>query len=529
MTAEADQFFASRAPTNVRENGRYKLPDPITGAERSWQTASNFAYPLTDQWRLNRWRMRQLLRGVAARPDLIALLAATVDPDNAKLDEVITTALEVAGTTADANMGTAVHEALRAADEGKPYPPMFEQHVTAYRAALARYRLTVHMVERLVCSPDLGAAGRFDRVFLEADGTPVTGDVKTSGRLDLGEHEHAVQFAIYQGGTHVRDEANNRWLPMSGPNGRPVRDDYAIVVHVDRESGAVAVYRADLIIGRHGANLAEQVRGWRKSGPVMLPYVPPVLADDSQGPFSAEIPGAVTDPFDTGPAVSSAPAALQTMSSTTPTLSLPGPGGTNGTRKTAAELQKMQKAQVQEYCRSQGMTSDLAHTKGILITMLGQRGLLAVPGAVTATSPMSQIMAGPPPPTEDPNDPRTMAFRTMALARINTAGSVGEMETIRKSIVKAGGDQAWTDEMTEVARARVAVLDSAKATSEALDSLALVAACDAPEQLAKLWEKVTVGGSLPGNWTPEIDQAARARLDEINNSKPAAPANPFTG
>jgi hypothetical protein len=146
---------------------------------------------------------------------------------------------------------------------------------------LSRHGLTVVLCERLVVHPELGAAGRFDRLYQEAGESFVIGDVKTSGHLEMGAHEFAVQLAVYQGASHMRRKDTDGWHEMRGSN---IRDDYAIVVHVDRETGAVSLYRVDLLIGRHGANLAEQIRGWRKSGPVLLPYVPPAQTGKWVGP-----------------------------------------------------------------------------------------------------------------------------------------------------------------------------------------------------------------------------------------------------
>lgn len=639
--SDTDAFFAGGGLVPAeRVNGRYKLSDPVTGESKSWQTASNYGFPLQDQYGLNKWRLRQLLTGVAQRPDLLALLAAMVDYDKGKLDEIAETALQVAGTSADANIGTAVHEALRAADEGKPYPPMFEPHVRAYRAELARFGLRAVLVERLVITPALGAAGRLDRGYEEADGTLVLGDIKTSGRLDLSEHEISVQLAVYQGASHVRSLDDKTWEPLPR-----MRDDYAIVVHVDRESGAVSVYRVDLTIGKNGANLAAQIRGWRKAGPVLLPYVPPVTVGPelqagrvaqygerpvwTSGPTTAaEMQEAIHrpapdyySPFNgptvTGPPEVPAPRAAPDESA--PRVSDPDPWGTaDGSRrvhegrpqvfqlgewmdltgpetaslgqvigqvtdeykaaqaalldgakalgyqpgrKTAAELKKGTKAQVQEYCRQHGVTEDLAHTKDNLVIMLGKRGLLAdggKPGAITITdqtgvsgetldpfgtrpstpgttgttrtqpSDSPGGSSGPPPPTGNPDDPRDKAFTIKVMALIKVAESVGTLQTIRNNVVKQGGDQAWTDEMTEAARVRVSVLDAgttAFPTSPTpLDRIGL---CEQPQDLAQLWEQITIGGSATERWTAEIEAAAMAKMDQLTASRPAAPANPF--
>jgi hypothetical protein len=184
--------------------------------------------------------------------------------------------------------------------------------------------------------------------------------------------------------------------------------------------------------------------------------------------------------------------------------------------KTAAEMMKSNftKAQVQQYCRDHGITDDLAHTKAKLIEKLNAKGKLAHPGAAQATAA----------PTVHPA--QTEAFRTMVLSKIGNAASAGELQTINRDVVRQGGDQAWTDAMTEAARVRVGQLDAVTPQSDG-NVLDKIRAASVPQDLAKLWEEITIGGSVPGNWTPAIDQASHARLAELNAARPPAPVNPF--
>lgn len=568
--SEADQFFAQGAPAPERVNGRYALADPVTGEARTWQTASNYAYPLIDQFGLTIWRQRQLLIGLAQRPDLMAMLAAAVEPDNGKLDEVIKTAMEVAGVTRSANMGTAVHSALEAADLGLAWPDMFNGHVAAYRQALAEQGLKVVACESKVINRSLGAAGKFDRILQEADGSYVIGDIKTAGNLDLGAHDHAVQLAVYATADYVQ-QGGNDWERMP-----PVRADYAVIVHVDRETGATAIYRVSLTVGRHGTNLAEEIRGWRKSGPVLLPYVPPAEVKSEQVTYTRApqqfeqhdvstladmqagrqvfIPGApiasdlAVTPF---PVVEPEMNGASNVASSTP-ATVPGlvaddfpsnykdalraeglePGVPALALRTAQDLlgQRVTKAHVQEYARQvdpQGVGKDLAHNKRVLVEMLGKAGKLAAPGTVSPPTTPTPAPVMPSAATD------TAAFRELTLARIRQAPTIGDLQVLNRAVVKERGDQAWTDEMTEAARLRVQALDTQ--VSQNLASMVTpaeptvldrVAACTETAQLAELWNEITIGGSVMARWTPEVDQASRMRLAELNNARPA-PANPF--
>src|SRR6187431_478606 len=428
MTTQDEQaaFFGAggtRGGDPERVNGRYKFVDPF-GNTVSAMTASNFGFPLADQYGLNKWRMRELVKGIAQRQDLIALLSVLDRDSKGKVDEIIDTALSVAGTSAAANQGTAIHEALRLADMGLPYPEMFEPFVASYRSELARFGLTVGLIEATVYNPGLNSRGDLDRTFIEADGTHVIGDIKSTGHLEDAAHEISVQLKVYQSATHYRDD-KGAWHAV--PRGKhPLRDDYAIIVHVDREHATVTLYRVDLWIGSRGANLAEQVRQWRKSGPVLLPYAPPgTPVTEANWVAQAPADGSVrtlhdgtVEIFQLGewmtvpPSTQASPAWSPTVSDAPPAPDPdvdpdngrpdPDPGPPDATLppadfsaeatglpvgcKVPATLKatdllntKVTKAQAQEYCRNHGIT-DLAHTKKVLVDMLRKRGCLLSEG-----------------------------------------------------------------------------------------------------------------------------------------------------
>jgi hypothetical protein len=540
-----DAFFASQGPRESEiVGGRYKFQDPY-GNQVTAMRASNYGYPLADQHGLNTWRMRQLLAGIRQRPDLLGLVSVLDPTDKAKADEIINTALEVAGVASSANQGTAIHEALRLFDEGKPYPEAFEPYVQSYRAELTRHGLTVGLVERDVYSPGLGARGRLDRTYIEADGTHVLGDIKTSGRLELQAHEISVQLAVYQSASHYLGDKGG-WEPI--PRGKhPLRDDYAIVVYVDREQATVSLYRVDLTIGKHGANLAAQVRGWRKAGPVLLPYVGPVGERTSEATPGApeygpqnERPLPTPSPFDgptvTGPPMDPnlSPEENEVIYGTERGSALPSAAarpvegritvptaGTSDDLKTAAELMKpgTTKAQVQQYARQHGIT-DLAHTKAKLIEKLASMGKLAPDYAAIGKQAKAEAVV-------QAHPARTEAFQQMVMSKISNAAAIGDLELIRRDVIRQGGDQAWSAQMTEGARSRVAELDALAQRSQGPTVEDKIAVCMSSQDLSELWEKVTIGGSVPGNWTPAVQAAATARLNAITAATPPAPVNPF--
>jgi hypothetical protein len=560
-----EEFFSSggtRAGDPERVNGRYKFVDPF-GNTVSAMTASNYGFPLADQYGLNKWKMRELVKGIAQRQDLIALLSVLDKDSKGKIDEIIDTALQVAGVTAEANKGTAIHEALRLADMGLPYAPMFEPFVSSYRTELQRFGLTVGLIESTVYSPGLNARGDLDRTFIEADGSHVLGDVKSTGHLEDQAHEISVQMAVYQSATHYRN-AEGAWHAI--PRGKhPLRDDYAIIVHIDREHATVTLYRLDLWIGKRGANLAEQVRQWRKAGPVLRPYAPPgtptteaqavteatgiparaiepsateapvVTATPLHGPdqtFPVAIPPWSSTVSDAPPAPEPSAAAESSQNVEYPEISGAGvPFEPDDDTALNADLEaerrakicgkpatlkvtdlvstRMTKAQVQAYAREHGLT-DLAHTKKVLADELRKRGCV-LPEGIT--------------PDAELHPTRTKQFEQMTLAKIGNVTTVGELNIIHQDVVRQGGEQAWIPAYTKASKVKVAELDAGGAQEPVY---ARIAQCQGAEDIGKLWEELTVGGKAPGNWTPAVDAAAKAHLEKVNKKAPPVTGNPFT-
>lgn len=543
-------FFDQRRSEDRIANGRYQLSDPETGERASWQRASNFGYPLSDHFGLQRWRHREILKGLAARPDLVHLLQAmhaTGEWDRGKLDEVLQTALEVAGATSEANEGTAIHDALRAADQGREYPDWAEPYVRSYRSELSRHGLSVVLRERLVLNRALGVAGRVDAIYRTADGRFVVGDVKTTTHLDLQEHEIAVQVGAYAGA---------EWL--EGDDGALHRLDAwnfdrleAVVVHVSREHATAAVYRLTLPLAQHGVNLAAQVRDWRTVRGLLLPYVRPAATvpvevaptlqsapvrteqskpDEGQRRLRVIRPAPSPNPRDPAEIASDHPGLAPVVDAPdVRAAQAPGeaagalPGlGDEGAQpdsgyplKTADELMKLDKPRLQQYGRERGVT-DLAHNRKVLVVIFIRAGIVAEPSR-----------QDPPETARDLEDPRSDQFRKAALLEVANARSVGDLGRMNRRITSAYGDAAWTDELTEAARRRVAELD---ATADARAELvSRVDSCQSQKAVSDLWEEVTVGGSAPERWTPEVQQAANDRLAAIRAALGPPASNPFAG
>src|SRR5262249_15935096 len=100
--------------------GRYLIPDPVTGEERTWTRATTWAQTVAGTFALEKWALRQTALGFARRQDLLVGVAAVHDPETKegkrKLNQFIRQAQEASATTARATIGTALHSFVEAID-----------------------------------------------------------------------------------------------------------------------------------------------------------------------------------------------------------------------------------------------------------------------------------------------------------------------------------------------------------------------------------------------------------------------------
>lgn len=607
-----DAFFSGPANTepDVR-NGRYYLTDPATGNPRSYTRASNMGHVIADQYGLSVWDRRQIVKGIASDPGVIAMLSASVDLDNARVDQVIERARLASASSTGADTGTAIHDVQLRVDRELPVPPDMESWALGYARALEQHGLTPVLREVRVINNRLGVAGRVDAIYRDSTGALVLGDTKSTGRINLAAPEFAVQLACY---------ATADWVELDGVWNRmgPIRQDYAIVLHTDRETGAIALYQVPLALGIYGVGLVEQVRAYRKMS-FLAPYVSPAstpgavevsyvaapalprdgdrrigpegtpqvyqlgewmdeppahaksFADGLQGLVNgvAEVVdryvslpshdsvsrpgGSEADQPPTGPAPDAVLAEQHANEHRPAAEQTPVPPADGPPLRTADDLMRpaVTKAELQEYCRRHGLT-DLAHTKKKLVGMLADAGKLAVAGP-TGTAPLSlpqdsaEMPAGPATADgEDPSDPHSVAYGRARVAELAACQTVSELAAVWNRVVRAGGERAWTPAMVDMSKKTAtrieasARVDTHRPPTEAPVDLTgnsrmtveYIAQCKSQKDLADLWSSVTVGGTIPDRWTPEIDEIAKQRLVEIQSAPsdhPDHPVNPFGG
>jgi hypothetical protein len=189
---------------------------------------------------------------------------------------------------------------------------------------------------------------------------------------------------------------------------------------------------------------------------------------------------------------------------------------------------KLEKAALQMMLKGLGW-SDLAHNRRWLARAIvaKEQGLAdAAVKKYAATKDDAELpvteqatMAEPAPA----GGPSTSAL----LEAIAGANGMGALRALQADVVERHGDQAWTDELAEAVRLRAQQF-AAQQHIEARGSLfAEIAGAQTQQDLKDIWERVTIGSSVPENWTEDLAQAGAARLAQIKATTPPPPANPF--
>lgn len=266
--------------------GQYVLP-PVPDAERKVKTtrATTVAHALDDGAGLDRWKTRQVVRGLVDiyREDADGLESTLdqIDLDQdardlgKELDRVVQTAQDKAGSSYGSELGTAIHAWTEAVERDgvslDQVPGQFRLYVKAYLEALEAAGISTvpGMVERIVANDEAEAAGTFDRIYQLADGTLVIGDVKTSkmSSLNYSWLGWAAQFAIYAGADRMVTRDGTGYEPMP-----EVSQQFAVVAHIPSDNpGHCELVTVDLEAGRQALNVAADVRFLRQAARGVIP------------------------------------------------------------------------------------------------------------------------------------------------------------------------------------------------------------------------------------------------------------------
>lgn len=269
--------LANRYQPKFDGYGRYKLPNPKTGKVRGWTRATTLAKTLDDTYNLDRWKRRQLMRGLVSNPAMLAQLDELVASNDAKLDSKLNDLGEEAQTAAGSaearEFGEAVHAWLEAGDHWavmpSQVPEMYQAHTTAYNERLAAHALwpVPEYTERIVMNSHAESVGTIDRIYYCADGSLVMGDVKTSKSLEYSWLTYVVQLLIYADADMMLSEDGTKWEPMP-----EIRKDFAVLMHCPSDAPEhTAAVTFDLNFGRTALDASLLVRQLRKDAPKLVP------------------------------------------------------------------------------------------------------------------------------------------------------------------------------------------------------------------------------------------------------------------
>lgn len=295
-----------------RQPDPFTAPAPASDIPESTTTVSGQPEPDRDRWgrylimgkahtrattfaklgantkAIEAWNERNVIRGLALRPDLLMLAnGLEVKRDREQLNSIAAQAKDAAGSKVAANIGTAYHAFSERLDAGlialQNVPMQYQSRVWQYSDALSRAGLTTRpeWIERTTAvradqvSAPLPVAGTLDRIFQLPDGSLVIGDLKTGSDLSYGEMEIEVQLALYAHGVNTHglfdwntktwQQVNNDRMP--GRNPAKVRTDIAIVIHLPADGDGCTLYVADIERGWRDAQRLGQLQTSLKDKP----------------------------------------------------------------------------------------------------------------------------------------------------------------------------------------------------------------------------------------------------------------------
>lgn len=244
--------------------GRY-LITPLSGGEPVAHTrCTDVAKVLDDTFNLELWKQRHLAKGLASRPDLVALAQAVPLSEKKQFNRLCKDAINASAASSRANIGTALHAFTEQVDRGESpvIPDNWMADVRAYREACVEHGIQIYpdLIEVIaVCDAlEEPVAGTFDRVVGWGNGDYVA-DIKTGDDLYWQWRAIVAQLAIYSRSASMYDPEAETHSPMP-----PVNQDAGIVFHLPAGQGVCTPYLVDLNAGWEAAQMSVATRLWRK-------------------------------------------------------------------------------------------------------------------------------------------------------------------------------------------------------------------------------------------------------------------------
>jgi hypothetical protein len=239
------------------DRDRYGRPMivPLKGKEKvPYSRATTIANSLDDASALVAWKMRMTAIGLTARPDLLVAITEAGD-DKGLINAYIEEAMDTAGASKAANIGTALHALTERLDLGQELGEVPAQWLPDIKAYEEATKMLKHIfIEQFSVLDKYKIAGTPDRI-VEYKGELFIADLKT-GRIDH-PHNIAMQLAIYAHGLPY-DTATATRGSWGGVN-----MEKAIIIHLPKETGTCKLVFVDIQEGWKGVEFAMKVRKWR--------------------------------------------------------------------------------------------------------------------------------------------------------------------------------------------------------------------------------------------------------------------------
>jgi len=250
--------------------GRPLVKPPKGGKPVAYTRATTIANSLDDPAALTAWKMRMAAIGLSVRSDLLLAINAAQD-DKMAINRYIEDAMEVAGASRAATIGTALHTYAEKLDLGQelgPIPDEWAGDIRAYESATKK--LNKIYIEQFCVLDKYKIAGTPDRL-VEYNGELFIADIKT-GRIDH-PNNIAIQLAIYAYGSPYDIATGSR-----GSWGN-VNQEKAIIIHLPAGTGLCKLVWIDIAEGWKGLQFAMKVRQWRDKKGLITPI--PEQGEDS--------------------------------------------------------------------------------------------------------------------------------------------------------------------------------------------------------------------------------------------------------
>lgn len=214
-----------------------------------------------DKTFLDRWKMRQVVIGLARQPELLAGFDET-SPKSEGYD-IVEKANDVAGTWDGATYGTAVHDITERGDRGEQLDAVDEATYAVWRELLdlAGLEIIPELIEGVVVHVEQRICGRFDRFARRrADGAVVCVDLKTGSSVADYPHSMCVQLAMYVNADYRCD---------IGPKGDGETSEFfELPADLDRREGYIIHMPQDGEPGVYAVNL---LLGWACAQQIVFP------------------------------------------------------------------------------------------------------------------------------------------------------------------------------------------------------------------------------------------------------------------